>query len=65
MDAHQERIGASMNAWQKEMMARQEVTETCLESKYPKTMQIVSVVVREEVPKEEASGDRHLAIGHR
>jgi hypothetical protein len=75
MDAHQERLGASMNAWRKEMMASQEVTEACLESKEPTSVQIVSIEVHEEVPKEEAAvktvraltkqyGDRHLATGH-
>jgi hypothetical protein len=47
MDAHQGRMGASVNAWRKEMMA-------CLESKEPTSVEIESVAVHEEVPKEEA-----------
>jgi hypothetical protein len=31
MDGHQERMGASTNSWQKEMMACQKATEVCLE----------------------------------
>jgi hypothetical protein len=31
MDAHQERMEASMNAWQKETLACQEATEACQE----------------------------------
>jgi hypothetical protein len=33
MDAHQEWMGASMNAWRKEGTACQEATGACLESK--------------------------------
>jgi hypothetical protein len=33
MEAHQERMRASVNAWRKEMMVFQERTEACLESK--------------------------------
>jgi hypothetical protein len=58
------------------MAVCQEETEACLESKEPISVEIESVVVHEEVPKEEATvktvralkeqyGDRHLAIGHR
>jgi hypothetical protein len=44
---------AEMRAWQKETMAGQEVTETCVESKEPTSLE--SVAVHEEVPKEEAA----------
>jgi hypothetical protein len=33
MDAHQERMGASVNAWRKETKACREATEPCLERK--------------------------------
>jgi hypothetical protein len=56
MDAHQERMGASVNAWRKEAMACQEAMETCLGSKGPTSLEEKeSVVVHEEVPKEEAA----------
>jgi phosphoribosylformimino-5-aminoimidazole carboxamide ribonucleotide (ProFAR) isomerase len=68
MDARQERMRASVNAWWKEMTS-------CLESKELTSVEIQSVAVHEEVPKEEAAektvialkeryGDQHLAIGH-
>jgi hypothetical protein len=70
MDAHQERMGVSVNAWRKETTASHETTETCLESKEQ------TAAVHEVVPKDEASaktvralkkryGDRHLALGRR
>jgi hypothetical protein len=76
MDAHQERMGASMNAWRKETMACQEAMEACLESKKPTSVKIEPAVVHEEVPKEDApvkttralkkrNGDRHLDVMHR
>jgi hypothetical protein len=76
MDAHQERMGAIVNAWRKETTACQEATEACLESKEPTSVEIESVAVHDDVPKEEAAvkivrapkeqyGDQHLAIGHR
>jgi hypothetical protein len=37
-DAHQERMGASVNAWQKET-AFQEVMEACQESKEPSAVE--------------------------
>jgi hypothetical protein len=76
MDTRQEGMRASMNAWRKETMACQEVTEACLESKEPTSLEKKEcVVVHEEVPKEEATvktvralkeryGDGHLALGH-
>jgi hypothetical protein len=64
-----------MKAWQKEMTVCQKVTEACLESKEPTSVEIESVVVQEEVPKEVATmktvralkeqyEDQHLAVGH-
>jgi hypothetical protein len=58
------------------MMACQEAMEACLESKEPTSVEIESIVVHEEVPKEEAAvktvralkercGDWHLAVGCR
>jgi hypothetical protein len=66
MDTHQERMGANVSA-------SQEVTEACLESKEPTSLEILAE--HEEVPKEEATvqtvralkkqhWDRHLAKGH-
>jgi hypothetical protein len=57
-------------------MACQEATETCLESNEPTSLEVDSVVVHQEVPKEEVAmdtfgalkkrhGDRHLAVGRR
>jgi hypothetical protein len=43
MDAHQERLGASVNAWQKETTACQEMTEGCLENKEPTSVEIKSL----------------------
>jgi hypothetical protein len=69
MDAHHERMGASVNACQKETTACKEATE----SKEPTSAEILeSVAENEEVPREEAAvktvraqkegyGDRHLA----
>jgi hypothetical protein len=34
-NAHQERMEAGVNAWQKEMMACQDTTEACLKSMKP------------------------------
>jgi hypothetical protein len=74
MDAHQERMGASMNACRKETTACQEATEACQESKEPTSVETESVVVREEFPKEEAAVetapkkrhvDRYIAVGRR
>jgi hypothetical protein len=67
LDAHQERIKASVNAWRKEMKANRGATEA-----NPDEMK--SVMVHEEVPKEEAAvkslealkksrGYRYLAVG--
>jgi hypothetical protein len=55
MDAPLERMGASVNAWQKETVACQESMEACLESKKPTSAEIEPVVVHEEVPKEEVA----------
>jgi hypothetical protein len=55
MDAHQERMGASMNALRKETTACQEAMGACLESKEPASMEKEPVAVHEEVPKEEAA----------
>jgi hypothetical protein len=74
MNAHQERLGGSINAWRKDTTACQEATEACLESKEPTSLKVESIAVHEEVPKEEAAvetfgalkkrhGDWHLAIG--
>jgi hypothetical protein len=46
-------MGASVNAGRKEMMACQEATEALLENKEPTSMEIESVAVHGEVPKEE------------
>jgi hypothetical protein len=46
-------MGASVNAWQKEMMVCQEATEASLENKEPTSVETESVAMREEVPKEE------------
>jgi hypothetical protein len=75
MDAHQERMGANVSASREETRACQEVTEACLESKKPISLEIESIAVHGEVPKEEATvqtvralnkqhGDWRLAIGH-
>jgi hypothetical protein len=55
MDAHQERMGASTNAWRKEPTACQEGMEACLESKEPSSVEIEPVAVHEEVPEENAA----------
>jgi hypothetical protein len=58
MDVHQERMEAathSMRAWWKEMMACEEVMEACLESNEPTSVEIESIAVHEDVPKEEAT----------
>jgi hypothetical protein len=47
IDAHQGRMGTSVNAWRKETMACQEVTEACLESKEPTSVS-TEVVNRDE-----------------
>jgi hypothetical protein len=63
-----------IRVWRKEMTACQEAMEACLESKEPTLVEVESVAMHEEVPKEEAAlktvgalkkryGDRHLAIG--
>jgi hypothetical protein len=54
MDFHQERLAAGMNAWQKHMTACRETTKACLESKEPTLLEVESVAVHEEVPKEVA-----------
>jgi hypothetical protein len=51
MDAHQERMGASKNAWRKETTAYQEATQ----SKEPTFVKTVSAMMHEKVPKEEAA----------
>jgi hypothetical protein len=43
MDAHQERMGASVNVWRKETMACQEVTQACLENKERTSLEIKSL----------------------
>jgi hypothetical protein len=47
-------IIAKMKAWSKEMMACKETMEACLESKEPASLEVESVAVHEEAPKEEA-----------
>jgi hypothetical protein len=65
-----------MRAWRKETTAYQEATDACLESKEPTSEEIESLVVHEEVRKEEAAvepiaalkkrlGDWNLAVGCR
>jgi hypothetical protein len=65
-----------MRPWRKETTACQEATEACLESKEPTSLQVESVAVHEEVPKEEAAvetvealkkrhGDVHPAVKSR
>jgi multidrug resistance efflux pump len=41
MDARQERMGASMNVWRKEITACQDATEACLEGKEPTSLETV------------------------
>jgi hypothetical protein len=64
-----------MNVWRKETMAYQEVTEACLESEEPTSLETESIVVHDEVPTEKAAvkpvralkmrlGDQHLVIQH-
>jgi hypothetical protein len=56
MDAHWERMEASINAWRtnkKKTAACQEATEVCLQSKEPTSVETESVAVHEDVPKEE------------
>jgi thermostable 8-oxoguanine DNA glycosylase len=66
MDANQAEMLARMEAkmdtnlkeiiaWRKETTACQEAMEACLESKKPTSVKIWSVVIREEVPKKEAT----------
>jgi hypothetical protein len=68
------KMGANLKEIIAEMMAFQEVTEVCLESKEPTPVEIVFLAVHEEALKEEAAvktvralkkryGDWHLAIG--
>jgi hypothetical protein len=54
MDTNLKEVIAEMRAWRKEMTACQETMEACLESKEPTSVEIESVAVHEEVPKEEA-----------
>jgi hypothetical protein len=76
MDAHQERVGASVNAWRKETTACQVATDASPESKEPTSVEIKSDSEHQEVPKDEDAaktvkalkkryGDRHLALGRR
>jgi hypothetical protein len=62
-----------MNAWIAEIKAWRKETEACLESKEPTTLEVGSVAVHEEAPKEDAAlkpigalkkrhGDRNLAV---
>jgi uncharacterized coiled-coil DUF342 family protein len=62
-------------SWREEMTACQEERDTCLESKEPPSVQIESIAVHQEVPKEGAvvntvralkkrHGDRHLPVEH-
>jgi uncharacterized protein (DUF3084 family) len=46
---------AEMRAWRKEATACQEETEACLDGREPTSMEMESVAVHEEVPKEEAA----------
>jgi hypothetical protein len=60
IDAHQERMRVSVNAWWKEMTACQEATEACLGKTEATNLlaspeEIESEVEHEEVPKEETS----------
>jgi hypothetical protein len=74
LDAHEERIEASVNARWEETAACHKETEVCLDSKEPTSNEIESVAVYEEVPEEEAAvetfvalkeqyGNRRLAVG--
>jgi hypothetical protein len=72
---HYEEIMADMRAWRKAMKAYQEAAEAYPEEMEANPEEIKSVVVHEEVPKEEAAmktfrtqeryGNRHLAVGRR
>jgi hypothetical protein len=62
--AHHEEMG-EMRAWRKGTTARQEETEACLESKDPTSVQIESVAVQEEAPKEEAAVETFGALKER
>jgi hypothetical protein len=65
---------AKMDAWLEEIkVSRREMTEACLESKEPTSLETESIAVHEEIPKEEAvvktvrelrnrHGDWHLAV---
>jgi hypothetical protein len=75
IDAHQERMGVSVNPWRKKMTGSHEATETCMESKEPSSVQKESAAVH-EIPNEDAAvktvrglkkrhGGRHLALGRR
>jgi uncharacterized protein YydD (DUF2326 family) len=82
MNSSQEQVIAMMHAWAKEIeslvkreTACQGVTEACLESKEPASVETEFIAVYEEVPKEETTvetfgalkkryGDWHLAVGH-
>jgi hypothetical protein len=44
-----------MKSWQEEKMACHEVTKVCLKNKEPTLLEVQSVAVHEEVPKEEAA----------
>jgi hypothetical protein len=71
MDAHQERLEVSVNAWRKETTACHEATETCLESKEPTSVETESAAMHEEVAVKTVRalkkryGDRQLAPGRR
>jgi hypothetical protein len=79
IDASQEKMDAwiaEMRTRRKETTAYKDVTEACLESKEPTPLEVGSVAVHEETPKEVAAlktvralkkwhRDRHLAIRHR
>jgi hypothetical protein len=77
MNASQERAIAKMDAWLVEMrVRRKEATEVCLEVREPASVDIESVAVYEEDPKEEVAvkpvralkkrhRDWHLAVRRR
>jgi hypothetical protein len=70
-----EKMKAEIVAELKDVKACLQEAGACLESKVPSSMDLESIVVHEEVPKEEAAvetvralreryGDQHIALGH-
>jgi hypothetical protein len=55
LDAHHERMKASVNAWQEETKANREATEACLDSKKPNPEEMESGAEHREVPEEHAT----------